>query len=339
VTRDFVRVQADLAQRQSLPLDAKIAMSRKRIREWADAWDGDVFVAFSGGKDSTALLHLVRSVLGPDVPAVFYQTGVEFPEMTPFVKSFPNVTIRRAKMGWGRVLREHGYPVVSKQVSHCIDIFQRANERNAASRHFYLTGEKRDGTTARVLLAKKWRFLINAPFKISEKCCEILKKNPAAEYEKETGRKPLIGTLAEESRMRLWKAGSCNVFTGKHPKSKPFSFWTGQDVLEYIVAEKLPVCSVYGEIVREADGRLATTGEDRTGCVGCMFGADRVGRDGLTRFQRLAITHPRLWHAYIYGLKLGPVLDFIGAPYVPPADRLVQIGKPRDDAAWLFDEE
>jgi len=69
-----------LRQMQSLPLEAKIIKSQMRIREWYEHWSGDVYVAFSGGKDSTVLLHLTRQ-LYPDVPAVFCDTGLEFPEI------------------------------------------------------------------------------------------------------------------------------------------------------------------------------------------------------------------------------------------------------------------
>lgn len=65
----------DLAQMQSLPLEAKILMAKRRIQEWYDYWDGGVYVSFSGGKDSTVLLHLVRSIY-PDVQAVFVNTGL-----------------------------------------------------------------------------------------------------------------------------------------------------------------------------------------------------------------------------------------------------------------------
>ena len=55
---------------QSLPLEAKIVKSQLRIREWYEYWNGEVYVSFSGGKDSTVLLHLVRE-LYPDVPLCF----------------------------------------------------------------------------------------------------------------------------------------------------------------------------------------------------------------------------------------------------------------------------
>ena len=51
--------KGDLQQMQSLPLRAKITMTQRRIRDWVDYWDGQVYVSFSGGKDSTVLKHIV----------------------------------------------------------------------------------------------------------------------------------------------------------------------------------------------------------------------------------------------------------------------------------------
>ena len=52
-----------LKQRQSLPLHLKVELSKNRIKQFYEHFDGNVYVSFSGGKDSTVLLHLVRSLL------------------------------------------------------------------------------------------------------------------------------------------------------------------------------------------------------------------------------------------------------------------------------------
>lgn len=116
----------DLAQMQSLPLEAKITMTKRRIREWYEHWDGNVYVSFSGGKDSTVLLHLVREMY-PDVPAVFVDTGLEYPEIKAFVKTFDNVKIlkplkrvdrgRYVNTSFRKIIAEEGYPLISKDAS------------------------------------------------------------------------------------------------------------------------------------------------------------------------------------------------------------------------------
>lgn len=108
-----------LKELQALPLDRKIQISQARIIEWYQRNNGNVVVSFSGGKDSTVLLHLVRT-LYPDVPAVFSNTGLEYPEIQRFVRSVPNVTIVAPKMNFSEVISTYGYPLIGKEVAEAI---------------------------------------------------------------------------------------------------------------------------------------------------------------------------------------------------------------------------
>ncbi len=70
---------------QALPLEMKVLKTKQRIREWVQHYGTDgVYVSFSGGKDSTVLLHIVRE-LYPDIEAVFVDTGLEYPPDVIFV--------------------------------------------------------------------------------------------------------------------------------------------------------------------------------------------------------------------------------------------------------------
>ena len=110
--------KSDLMQRQALPLSAKILMSQNRIREWYQHFNGDVCISFSGGKDSTVLAHLVHDMY-QDVPLVFCNTGLEYPEIQAFAKKMGAEFIR-PKMSFSEVISTHGYPIISKENAEAI---------------------------------------------------------------------------------------------------------------------------------------------------------------------------------------------------------------------------
>lgn len=108
---------SDLYQMQSLPLSAKIQMTERRIREWVEYYGIDgVYISFSGGKDSTVLMHIARKMY-PGIPAVFSDTGLEYPEIREFVKQFDNVEVLRPKMNFRQVVEKYGYPFIGKEVA------------------------------------------------------------------------------------------------------------------------------------------------------------------------------------------------------------------------------
>ena len=114
----------ELKLMQNYPLDIKIEKTKRRIQEWYEHYNGEVYVSFSGGKDSTVLLDIVRSMY-PDIEAVFSNTGLEFPEIVKFIKTFDNVTIIKPKMTFKQVINEKGYPVISKSVSNCVRLARK----------------------------------------------------------------------------------------------------------------------------------------------------------------------------------------------------------------------
>ena len=103
----------DLKIMQSWSLERKIQVTQTRIIEWYQKNNGKVYVSFSGGKDSTVLLDLARRIY-PDVPAVFIDTGLEYPELREFVKTIQNVTWLKPEMNFRKVIEKYGYPVISK---------------------------------------------------------------------------------------------------------------------------------------------------------------------------------------------------------------------------------
>lgn len=297
---------------QHLSLDLKIIMAKSRIRQWYNEFSGDVYISFSGGKDSTVLLHLVRE-LYPEVPAVYVDTGLEYPEIRDFVKTIDNVTWLRPEMNFKEVILKYGYPIISKEQSAFIQEYRTTKSEKL--KKIRLEGNK----YGRGKISKKWRFLIDAPFLIGDKCCDIMKKNPAKKYEKETGLHPYIGTMAEESAQRKsnWIKYGCNAFEKTRPTSQPLSFWTEQDILQYIRDYNIDYAKeVYGSIVENENGLLHTTGCQRTGCEFCLYGAQC--EKGKGRLERIKEMHPKRYEFIMRpvdenGLGYKEVVDYINS--------------------------
>lgn len=298
----------DLSVMQSWPLARKIQVTQAKILEWHHHFNGNIAVSYSGGKDSAVLLDLVRRAF-PDTPAVFVDTGLELPEIRDHVKNTENVIWLRPEMPFPAVIRQYGYPVISKEVAHRI-YYARKGSLWA---HMHLRGLMKDGTPSKFNERyMKWAHLVDAPFSVSGKCCDITKKRPIHRFQKETGTALIVGTMASESiaRQSAYLQTGCNSF--HLGKSQPMSFWLEQDVLSYLRLTGIPYASIYGDIV-EKNGKLKTTGAQRTGCAFCMFGVHLERTPN--RFQRMEWEHPRLYDYCINNLGCGKVLDYIGVPY------------------------
>lgn len=302
----------ELRQMQSLSLDAKIQMTRLRIRAWVEEFGEDgAYISFSGGKDSTVLLDIVRKDY-PDIEAVFVNTGLEYPSVRQFALSKENVTELRPTMNFRDVIIKYGYPIISKEVSLKVKEARRC-PNGYASKSF--NGER--ANTAYDY--SSYSYLLNAPFLISEMCCNIMKKKPAKDYERKSKEVGITAQMAEESQVRLteWLINGCNAFDKKRPISNPMSFWTEQDVLAYIHTYNLAIADAYGKVVVKNDGvegqmnihdylgdyrfcQYETTGCKRTGCIFCGFGLNQDKQ----RFERLSEQEPNLCDYVMRGGEL-----------------------------------
>lgn len=326
---------------QALPLSLKVRRSQQRIREWVSLYGVEgVYISFSGGKDSTVLLHLVRE-LYPGIPAVFVNTGLEYPEIQRFVREFENVEILYPKMPFPEVISKYGYPFITKEVSQTVYEARAGHKGSAMYQKLLGTLKAPDGTLSRWNIPK-YKALVDTDFWISNRCCNVMKKGPIKTYEKATGHHSFTAMMAVESKHRenQWVLHGCNAFKSNRPISNPMAFWTEQDVLWFIKSEGIPIASVYGEILTRGDDgflyepvlpgcKLCTTGCQRTGCIFCGFGAHLEKE---SRFERLKKTHPRqydycmgggaygedgIWRPSKEGLGMAHVIDELCRLYGP----------------------
>jgi len=272
------RTIQQLREMQAWTLYQKIDHSIGAIEKFCRDVDNPV-ISFSGGKDSTVLMHLVRSVMKKDIPAVFVNTGNEYLEIIKFAtKKFSNTGVIRPKTHLRKIIEKYGFPLISKEYSKMIYELRRGSKH--ASR--YITGFQSEGKPTSFTLPKKYHFLIDAQFSCSHKCCDFLKKSPVAKLNSITGEMSVESFLREKS----WLRTGCNSF-GIYSKSKPLSIWTERDIWEYKRLFDIDFCELYD------DPRIV-----RTGCMFCGFGATF---EHLSRFEVLKERHPKV---YDYFLKI-----------------------------------
>jgi len=333
---DFKHTPEDLKTLQSYTLERKITITQVRVTEWYMRHDNNVYVSFSGGKDSTVLADIVAKICQQNdwkLRLVYCDTGLEYPEIKNFVRMFKGwlretyqieveLNIVKPTKRFYEVVKEYGYPIISKYISGLIHRARKPNPPRS------VVHAMNNGYDKQCFNIGKWVYLMEAPFQISDTCCSYLKKNPL-NYGYRYGY-PITGVMAVEGQQRRqsWLKNGCNNFDSKKPISNPLGFWKEQDILQYIRRCKVPIASIYGDIVEEwtsykrkenkPTGKLVLTGEQRTGCMFCAFGVHLEKEPN--RFQRMKITHPKQ-HEYCMkpleegGLGMAEVLDYIGVKY------------------------
>jgi 3'-phosphoadenosine 5'-phosphosulfate sulfotransferase (PAPS reductase)/FAD synthetase len=327
---------------QGLPFEYKINHAMNRAREFYDTLDGKVFVSV-GGLDSITLTLFLWKYIDPDIPAVSISSleDKSIQSVHRQLASMGNFVILKPQKSKVEVIKECGYPVISKDKAGKIKLLQNPTEKNATVRHAIITGEtgayggyKTIATGSHMKLPQKWLELFGgpenasygtnyqtAPFKVSNDCCYYMKERPCDIYAKETGRFPYIGLMASEGgqREKALMAHGCNYFGKTVTRSCPFAIFSRQDILELALLLDTPVPSIYGEIKRYPGGMLETTRAKRTGCTMCGFGIHIEQRPH--RFDRLRQDNPKEWAFWMYDMGWGNVLSYIGVPWEDRPER------------------
>ena len=311
---------------------------------------GNAYVSV-GGLDSITLFVFLRSI-GIDVPGISVSSledkSIQKVHRALGIKSLPAARKPNGKP-WTKVevIREFGYPILSKEIAGKISLLQRPSEDNATVRHAIITGETGAyggyQKNSRMKMSAKWLKLFGgadeegaalgyqaAPFKVSDRCCYYLKEKPCNDYARESGGYPYMGLMASEGgrRQKALMIHGCNYISKGTKRSAPFAIFMRDDLLRLTLEMdewyhehwrefsdihlETIVPDIYGKIV-EKDGMLTTTGATRTGCSLCCFGIHMEKRPH--RFDRLRERNPKEWSFWMHDMGFGEVLDYIGVKW------------------------
>ena len=229
----------------------------------------DYYLSYSGGKDSHFIYWFLKDWLKTNdfkmyedflqIKIVGINTYMEHKEILDRINKNCDIVLRPELKPF-EIKEKYGSPCFSKWQDDMINRYQ-----NGCRRPYLIervtgihkdTGEVVQGRFKLNKIAKEG-VLNDTLHKISPRCCEFLKKRPARKYEKESGRKAILGVRGSESGLRKSQYTSC--FT----KDKKFTpLWDlPTSLLERIYNKyNIEIPYVYKYV-------------SRTGCCACPYGS------------------------------------------------------------------
>lgn len=290
----------------------------KILKAWKDG-EGKMFVSFSGGKDSTVLYHLVK-MAGIKADVLFFDTGIELDAVYDFVKTFDDVILRKPKKPFGRIIKEYGKPFKSKYNSEYLKTYDGSykNPFNLVRNNEFIKGTIHKiigsyivdtGVKAHSRALAKKNFHILHPdrieeYKIANKCCSYLKKDPSADYIKENDVNGyFMGVRKAEGGARAMTYKSCRSMKKVGKKlilqSMPMFDWEDSDIDDFIQHYNIPISRAYTEY-----------GLKRTGCFCCPFAQEMdVNLEALYKFEPNKYKASLKWLGQVY-MDMGVDLPF-----------------------------
>lgn len=259
-------------------LDIKITNAMHRIEDLYYQTSGKCYLSFSGGKDSTVILAIIKmcedilTIPKSSIPAVFCDTGIELGATKDFVKWvkenwYENVEIIKPKKTFSWIVKNKGKPMKSKIKSQFLSRYQKGN----TSENTMLNLLGLNGKLIKAKIANKDMHMLHPDFdiRVSNSCCLILKKKPFKKYNKENDIKGYIlgeriaegGIRATNTAKRINEGGKiCTKTKGDYIVKLPIIDWTDQDIEKFIEKYNIPLSKAYTQ-----------QGYKRTGCFLCPY--------------------------------------------------------------------
>lgn len=345
---DGDRKIADFRVKMQLPYEAKVNYAMIRAREFVDECNNRElnYHVSVGGLDSITLFLFLKSI-GIYAPGISV-SSLEDKSIQKVHKQLGIECLKSASKPDGSrwtkqaIIQEFGFPVLSKEIADKIDKLANPTEKNKTMRHAIITGETGEyggfQKDSRMKLSQRWLELFGGyaneeegvdyktpNFKVSSRCCYYLKEKPCDDWAKENNSAPFLGLMASEGgrRAKALMLHGCNYFGKSAIRSCPFAIFNREDILQLALDLHVPVPEIYGEIIRGSDGKLMTTGAQRTGCSMCGFGIHMEKRPH--RFDLLYERNTKEWDYWMFHCvkdETGEygwarVLDYIGVEWRP----------------------
>ena len=342
---DTERKIADFKVKQSMPYDFKVAYAESRVWEFIrECGKRDLNCHISvGGLDSITLCYFISS-LKLELPMVS-ASSLEDKSIQKIHKQLGVINVKPIKNKVA-VIKEFGYPILSKEIANKISLLQRPSEDNATVRHAIITGETGEyggnRKDTRMKLSQQWLELfggyenenegvdyLKPKFLVSDRCCYYLKEKPCDDWARENNSVPFLGLMASEGgrRQKSLMMNGCNYFGETTIRSAPFAIFNRQDILQLALDLDVPVPEIYGTIERDKDGQLRTTKAQRTGCSMCGFGIQKE-RTRPHRFDLLYQRNPKEWDYWMNEVGFGQCFDWVGfkwrQPFIPGESSWIQ---------------
>ena len=263
----------------------------------------NAYLSFSGGKDSTILHHLLDMALpNNQIPRVFIDTGIEYQMIRQFVlklaENDKRFVIIKPTQPITKILERVGYPFKSKQHSHNIMLYQKHNKlkfkeireriendksllqnydfihslplglKTLVKYYYGIRERERENCMSMLIIPKclKYQLEEKCNLKISDQCCNELKKKPIHKWEQENNRHIAITGMRKAEGGTRKLIGGC-VLTDKNGNLKKFHpLLVADDPWEetFIKEQNINVCDLY----------KPPYNFKRTGCKFCPFSLD-----------------------------------------------------------------
>lgn len=217
------------------------------------------YLSYSGGKDSHFLYWFIKEILhDTDIEIVGCNTYMEHHEILQRILKNSDRVLRPTMKPF-EIKEKYGIPCFSKEQDFYIYYYQNALRKGKQPSK--TIQQKIDGTYDKGFsgISKKAREYIESgnAHNITHLCCKYLKKEPFRLYEKETGRKAILGVRSDESNLRKRQYTTCFQKNGKFTPIHDLS----DELLEKIIQKyNIEVPNVYKYVAR-------------TGCCGCPYGS------------------------------------------------------------------